>query len=571
MQRTISIFISYHKNYHLFKNNILKPIHVGSALVDNKLNMILDSDGENISAKNPNFCELTAQYWAWKNCNSDYVGFMHYRRLFNFTENIFPEDRWGCVVEHDVTNIFEKYGLTDNNLNKVVTEYDVIVAKQWSVTHVNSVDMLDHYKSSDPKLHIKDYLRAIDILLEKYPQYQNAVEIYHNSTTGFFNNMFVLKKDLFNEYSTVLFDILFTLEAELDISSYDVQEARVFGYISEWLFGIFVTYIKTTRQLKIKELQRVFIDSKQIVPDENAIHVFFAADDKFSQHLGVALTSILHSASANDKYYFHIMDGGISSKHKRILSKLVNGNIEFIWINDKLFDKLSITETMKHTTKHTYYRYLIPELKPELDKAIYLDCDLVVKQSLSELWNMPLESNYAAACEDTWAYPVFDWKLELGLKEKSFYFNAGVLLLNLAQMRIDKLKSTLFECSARINNTMKYQDQDVLNLVLEDKVKLLPVKWNLQQTAFFDTGSTRYSSEEIEVARVNPAIIHFSGAIKPWQSGCLNPLWQEYFNFLSMSPWRNKLYKKQILKAVQIYHMSKHKAKAKIKKILRKG
>jgi lipopolysaccharide biosynthesis glycosyltransferase len=554
----VSVFISYHKNYHLFKNSILKPIHVGSALANHKLGMQLDCDGENISVKNPNFCELTAQYWAWKNCNSDYIGFMHYRRLFNFTDNVYPEDRWGCVVEHDITNIFEKYGLTDNNLNKVITEYDVIVAKQWSVTHTNSVDMFDHYKSSDP------------ILLEKYPQYQKAVEVYHKSSTGFFNNMFVLRKDLFDEYSSMLFDVLFTLETELDISSYDIQEARVFGYISEWLFGIFVTHIKSTRELNVKELQRVFIDSKQVIPAENAIHVFFAADDKFSQHLGVALTSILGSSSPNDKYYFHIMDGGISNKHKRILSKLVNENIEFIRINDKLFDKLSITETMKHTTRHTYYRYLIPDLKPELDKVIYLDCDLVVKQSLSELWNTELGNNYAAACEDTWAYPVFEWKLELGLRKESFYFNAGVLLLNLAEMRKDRLKDKLFTCSIRINNSMKYQDQDVLNLVLEDKVKLLPVKWNLQQTAFFDTGSTMYSNEEIETARMNPAIIHFSGAVKPWQPGCLNPLWQEYFNFLSISPWSNKFYKKQILKVMRVYHISKYKVKTKIKKIVRK-
>lgn len=564
----ISVFISYHKNYHLFKNSILKPIHVGSALANHKLNMQLDCDGINISDKNPNFCELTAQYWAWKNCNSDYIGFMHYRRLFNFSEKIYPEDKWGCVVDHDVTNIYGKYGLDDKNLQQLVCQYDVVIAKKWNVSNAGSKDMFDHYLHSDPKLHISDYKKALEILIMRYPLYKDAVKQYNDSEVGHFNNMFILRKELFDEYSEMMFNVLFELEKNLDISHYDMQEARVFGYISEWIFGIYITFLGLTKNIKIKELQRVFIDSSQVVPEENSIHVFFAADNKFSQHLGVAITSILDSATNEDKLYFHIMDGGISQRNKSRLKKLTSGKIEFLQIDDSLFKDLSITETMKHTSKHTYYRYLIPILKTELDRAIYLDCDLIVKKSLSELWSLDLADNYAAACEDTWSYPVFEWKKELGLQDDSFYFNAGVLLLNLSKMREVNLTDKLFICSREINDIMKYQDQDVLNLAMEKHVVLLPLVWNVQQTAFFDTGSSQYSLSEIEYSKKNPAIIHYSGSHKPWHAGCLNPLWKEYYSFLLISPWKFNHYKLLQVRTKSFYIKSKRVLKSQLKKII---
>lgn len=536
----IKIFLSYHKNYHMFKTSVLTPIHVGAVLSDNSLNILRDDSGDNISNRNQTFCELTAQYWAWKNVNSEYIGFMHYRRLFNFSTDIFPEDKWGTIVEHNVNELSNKYKINDQAIEKCIGDYDILVAKKWDVKHAGSENNYMHYKCSDSKLHIEDYNKAIEILLTKYPEYKSAVEEYHKSNYGYFTNMFIMRKNVFHEYSNLLFNVLFELEKQLDISKYDVQEKRVFGYISEWILGIFITYITAQNRLKIKELQRVFLDSKQKVLASNAMHLFFAADNKFARHLGVAITSILVNSKDKDNLCFYIMDGGISNRNKYKLEKLTNHKIEFIKINDKLFEKLPLTEDMIHTSRRTYYRYLVPVLKPYLSKVLYLDCDLIVKSDLHDLWSNDITDYYAAACEDTWKYPALEWKLELGLNPRNFYFNAGVMLLNLDKMRQYSITDKLFKVTKDISSFMKYQDQDVLNLVLQDNVKLLPLRWNVQQTAFFDTGATKYTKDDIEKAKSNPGVIHFSGARKPWQSGCLNPLWSEYLYYLKMSLWSSK-------------------------------
>ena len=105
-ENDVKIFIAYHKDAQRIKSDILTPIHVGRAIapeiVKNQLqDMIGDDTGDNISYKNPNYCELTALYWAWKNCDADYIGFMHYRRHLSFNLNTkFIDNRWGLVDVH---------------------------------------------------------------------------------------------------------------------------------------------------------------------------------------------------------------------------------------------------------------------------------------------------------------------------------------------------------------------------------------------------------------------------------------------------------------------------------------
>ena len=107
----IKIFISCHKECTLLKNKYIYPIQVGSALADKRFpDMLHDDVGDNISSLNPMYCELTAQYWAWKNVDADYYGFMHYRRYFSLNSMRFPEDPFGNIVMDNIT---------DENINKL--------------------------------------------------------------------------------------------------------------------------------------------------------------------------------------------------------------------------------------------------------------------------------------------------------------------------------------------------------------------------------------------------------------------------------------------------------------------
>ena len=276
----ISIYVSYHKNTTRLSSTILKPIHVGRALaseeVKNSLKDLTGDDiGDNISKKNLSYCELTAQYWAWKNDNlSDYIGFLHYRRHLDFNLNHLncKPDQWGCINQDYISKdyLYSK-GLYDSNITNIVHKFDLITVKPWDVTNAGSKDNYDHYHTSDKKLHIEDYEEALKILNEKFPQYSKSASEYNRSKLGYYTNIFVMKKKLFHEYCDYLFSILFELEKKLDISKYDAQEKRVFGYISEWLFGIFLKYKKTEGSIKILELNRTFIQHPEI-QEEKDIH-----------------------------------------------------------------------------------------------------------------------------------------------------------------------------------------------------------------------------------------------------------------------------------------------------------
>jgi lipopolysaccharide biosynthesis glycosyltransferase len=263
------IFLAYHKPAVFIQNEYMHPIHVGASL--SKLNICEtqdDSGTDQISAKNDTHCELTAQYWTWKNCHADYIGFMHYRRHLIFEldpASAFKEDIYGVVY---FENINEKYidaaKLTPQGVDSVLDEYELVLPKKWDVRNAGSKNLYDHYKSSSPYLHISDYDKALQIMGELYPEYKETAEEYNTGHLGYFTNMFVMKRELFNEYCTWLFAILGTLETQVDISGYNPQERRIFGYISEWLFGIFVTHLQKQNKYKYVELQRTFLENTSI-------------------------------------------------------------------------------------------------------------------------------------------------------------------------------------------------------------------------------------------------------------------------------------------------------------------
>ena len=98
--KNVSVFVSCHKPTELFESELYQPIQLGAKEARQRLEgMIYDDEGENISTLNPMYCEMTAQYYAWKNVNLKYYGFCHYRRYFNFSKERFVEDEYGNVIE----------------------------------------------------------------------------------------------------------------------------------------------------------------------------------------------------------------------------------------------------------------------------------------------------------------------------------------------------------------------------------------------------------------------------------------------------------------------------------------
>ena len=228
----IKILVATHKKYWMPNDDVYLPIHVGRE-GKTDLGYIGDNTGDNISAKNANYCELTGLYWAWKNLKCDYIGLCHYRRYFTgknlHTNNA---EKKKAIILHR------------QDYEKLLREYDIIlpVKRNYYIETVRS-----QYEHAHNK---RDLDEAEKIVAELYPEYNEAFEKVMSRKKLHILNMLVMKKTLFDEYCSWLFSILFELEKRIDISSYNLYEARVFGFISERLFNVWLE----KQQLKVKEV-----------------------------------------------------------------------------------------------------------------------------------------------------------------------------------------------------------------------------------------------------------------------------------------------------------------------------
>ncbi|ENB1862878.1 hypothetical protein ABHE10_001821, partial [Campylobacter coli] len=176
----------------------------------------------------------------------------------------------------------------------------------------------------------------------------------------------------------------------------------------------------------------------------------------------------------------------------------------------------------------------------ELKKCLYLDCDIVVEDSLNFIWNIDLKDNYVAAVKDTWVTTHNYYKNAYNLKNS---FNAGVLLINLEQWRKDDISEKLFlntESLAK-NNIMQWQDQDVLNYTFGNKWIILGPRYNVQYSFYKDTQQDLYDDVDMELAKNYPIIIHYTG-IKPWREySCeQHPLWKKYWEYIEFTAYKEK-------------------------------
>lgn len=227
----IKILVAQHKEAEVFHNEVYIPIHVGKALSKTELGILCDDTGDNISHLNPYFCELTAQYWAWKNMHDvEYIGLCHYCRYFQ-TE------------------------FTMENVEQLMDGADIVLAK--SIFFSENL-----YSNLSRDLVPEDILAFFLYMKGRFQNDQDVINFLINC--NHFNpcNMFVCKKSLFDEFCQWQFSILFDLFEILPKSPY-VREQRLMGYLAELLLPMYCI----TKGLKVKEIPVVSMmgDDKPIL------------------------------------------------------------------------------------------------------------------------------------------------------------------------------------------------------------------------------------------------------------------------------------------------------------------
>lgn len=559
----IKIYVVCHKPSYVPENPYLCPIQVGTALSGNQLEgMLHDNEGDNISDRNKTYCELTAQYWAWRNDDADYYGFFHYRRYFAFDPSITREDGWGNIVYDRIDDeAIKELKLDPVTMKKIITQYDVISVKGRKYPQKAEEDCpMDVYHEYGvvPFQHRKDLDLTLKILKQKYPEFSEIADEYMKSNVAHECNMFIMKKDVYRKYCEWLFDILFEAEKQIDTTWYSVEEYRVMGYLAERLCGIYYSYLKKQEGIKTFELPKtLFQDTAPHAVLEpaykDAVPVVLSANNRFSPYLDIMIRSMIANASEKRNYDLIILYNDISERNQRLIKSAAKGkdniSIRFARVCEYFDAKKLFVD--QHLSVETYYRLIIPEIMPNYHKILYLDCDMVADRDVAELYDLDLKGAIIGAAKDIDVAGQLNlnqnnWQTyateTLGLDSPYDYFQAGVLILDLDGLR--KTASSQKMIKLALSQSFRCHDQDVLNIICKNKVTYIPQQWNTLMD-WQEPGRSRMQIlkmaprklfEEYSAARKQPYLIHYAGYQKPWD--VVDCDFAEYFwEYAKLSPY----------------------------------
>lgn len=291
MNDRIKIFISYKDEHKLFKNDVIEPIQTGRAIASRHFeHMLGDDGGDNISAANPRYNELSAQYWVWKHYpeigNPEYVGFMHYRRHFVFDKNFPLHDKTPWLPKmpiYEVTawdDFCEKNLQPQTILDGLQDRADCYVIKPYDIRQFASDDlyMKHHFLNYVPGSKREVWNQFVQVIRDVAPDYVPYLRQFMYGHTLYACNMFIMKQDLFFQYSAFCFRVLKELDKRVDSRSFKGQEERFLGFLGEYLLTIFVMRLEQEQKCKISYLDAILLSN--------------SSDKRPSEKVGIKLSSL---------------------------------------------------------------------------------------------------------------------------------------------------------------------------------------------------------------------------------------------------------------------------------------
>jgi lipopolysaccharide biosynthesis glycosyltransferase len=265
------------------------------------------------------------------------------------------------------------------------------------------------------------------------------------------------------------------------------------------------------------------------------IPIFLASDDNYAPFVATTIASICDNT--NSFIDFYILDGGITTKNQERIEKLIekfnNFSIDFINIDtEKEFKEF---KTTSYISMAAYNRFLIPQLKPNLKKVIYLDIDIIVLGDIKELYEQSLDGFAVGTIDDQGDINfISQIKNNLDMDINCTYFNSGVLLMDLNKWNEDKIVETLFKIEEKYREKILCNDQDILNKYFENNYKLLDKKFNTM------------------IKGDNAIIRHFANVFKPWNynffkiGNQIRPLenFDDFWHYADITDFNNEIKQK---------------------------
>lgn len=546
--KDIKIFVSHRIDQDSFTidNPLYYNVRCG-AVFDKRENIDMAGDhtGDNISEKRDSFCELTVQYWAWKNMDAEYYGLCHYRRFFSFSDQIFDLGKDGIVEERALSRkSVAKYWLDNpEEIEDQIRKSDAIFMSPFNIaikaTPIGSrPNVITHWQAWDKFLIDKnalDLLKSIVIL--KFPQYYDSLIQYLNESSYIGYNCFIMKKELFKEYCKFQFGVLFELEKQLDSSKYHETMQRTIGFLGEILLGTFEKYLTSRNKYKIDHKQLVYFEytdaENELRPafNKNNIPVVFMSSNFYVPYLSICLAALIDHTNPEENYDIIILEKEISKDNKETLLHMVKDikNVSLRFFNpSRKVAGIKFHIAHKVYAEEAYYRILTPWILSNYSKAIVMDCDLIIKRDLSDLFKSNLKGYLVAGVADVVFQGILNGtvpgtyeycKEEMGMTDPYNYVNTGVLVMNLEKWRKDFEEEGIIKFAAE--KKFRIQEQDILNVLIENHALFVEPGWNffVATNEFIERSITWAPSKArklYESYKDSPYIIHYAAVPKAW-------------------------------------------------------
>lgn len=458
--------------------------------------------------------KFVLQYWVWKNINADFYG-------------IYKDNTFLCFEELKEKD--ENRKLPDEKEFEFIKDYDLCIQSPLILGKSNLESNISLGK------YIID-LSSLDLCrrcIEKnFPEKSSSVQEYL-SQNKILSGSFILSKKQFFELCQFQFIILSDLEKLVNISRLALFELNILERCGEFLFGYFIW--ERLEQLKIyfsKGLYKDDVCNESLLPafDEKNITIVLASSDYFVPYLAVCIQSIVNTSSLDNYYDIIIMERNISLGNKVKIERLLREdqkNISIRFFHVKLHN-VKFYLNSGRISEETYYGLLAPWFLLNHSRGIIMDCDMIVKKDIASLYDVDLEDCIGGGVNDivlkgwlniptndTYTYYVDD----VHIKDPFSCFNGGLILLDFTKYRnFISRKQIAYYLE---NFEFRVVDQDIFNILLEGRAKLIDVRWNhmiYSEGAFADAVAHAPADDNRRYfeAKKAPFIIHYASERKPW-------------------------------------------------------
>lgn len=277
------------------------------------------------------------------------------------------------------------------------------------------------------------------------------------------------------------------------------------------------------------------------------MNIVACASDNYAMQCGVLFLSICMSNQNVPIDFYVLTDNAFQAENKSRIEDIVHrfnpqNSLKFISVDEALVSGFK-NITNKYYPKQVLYRLFVADLLPkEINRALYLDCDIIVRHSLLDLWETDLSSISVACVPDALSGIVGIFN-RLGYPQRYGYFNSGVLLINLTYWREHNISQRFVQFAQTTKVKITLPDQDILNSVLYCSIKMLPLTYNSQSGFLYKLEHISYdyygNKDEIEQACIDPVVLHLAGE-RPWNKGCNHPYKDEFYKFKALTPWKDE-------------------------------